>query len=379
MGRVFDSATSFANLLSAQRRAARGHRDSADVLRFQWDLEPELLALQAELRSGLYRPRPYRQFRICDPKPRTITVADFRDRVVHHALCAPLEIALERTLIHDTYACRKGKGTRAALLRAARFTRRYRYALSLDVERYFDSIDHECLIRALQRTTRDRPYLETLERIIRHPIPGQWLGRGLPIGNLTSQHFANLYLSPLDHRVRDRLAIGGYLRYMDDMLLFSDDPEALRGAARCIGEFLSTHWRLRLKASATRLVPVTEGVAFLGWRLFPGTTRLSGAAKRRLRRRLARRTAEARQGRISEAAYQRSVESLCAYAAQGDTLQLRRALTVAAPEGTSGARRVKRGGSWNNNAQNCRSANRNNNDPDNRYHSLGLRPASSAP
>lgn len=223
---------------------------------FRWDLEPNLLRLQAELRSGAYRPLPYRQFRSRDPKPRVITVAAYRDRVVHHALCKSLDAALERLLVLDTYACRKGKGTRPALRRAERFTRRFRYSLSLDMCRYFDSIDHQVLLQSLSRLTRDRAYLATLERIVRHAIPGQRPGRGLPIGNLTSQHFANLYLSPVDHLVRDRLAVPGYVRYMADLLLFADDSSSLRRAQAQIVECLDRDLHLELKTEATRLAPV---------------------------------------------------------------------------------------------------------------------------
>ena len=373
----FDEIVSFRGLLAAERRAGRGHISNPHVLRFRWRLESELLALEQELREGAYRPQPYTQFHIRDPKPRIITVARYRDRVVHHAICAPLERALEALFIFDTYACRTGKGTLAALERACSFSRKHTYFLKLDIRHYFHSIAHDILLAQLRRLKPDRRYMDLLETVIRHPIPGQKAGRGLPIGNLTSQHFANLYLSSLDHCIKEELCIPGYVRYMDDLLLFGGGDE-LHRARNAIERFLREQLCLELKPRATVLAPTRHGVTFLGWRIFPGTTRLARPARIRARRAIVRSYAQLRDGCITEEEFQRSAGSRLAHiAAGGDTLSLRRTLCAVPARDKAGSNRVKRGGSWNNNAQNCRSANRNRNTPDNRNNNLGFRLASS--
>jgi RNA-directed DNA polymerase len=191
---LFEPMIRFDNLIRAAGRASRGKRHQPAVARFLFDLEPGLLRLQAALANGTYRPGRYTVFEIRDPKRRRICAAPFRDRVVHHAVYNILEPYLDKRLIFDTYACRTGKGGHAAIHRAQRFARRHRYFLKCDIKRYFESIDHNILKVLLRRIIKDRRLLAILGTIIDHQPPYTELGRGLPIGNLTSQHFANLYL-----------------------------------------------------------------------------------------------------------------------------------------------------------------------------------------
>jgi retron-type reverse transcriptase len=163
---VFDAAISFASLLAAYRRARRGHRRSAQVLAFALELERELLALRTQLGDGSYRPGAYRQFVVYERKPRLISAAPFRDRVVHHAAMAAIEPALDRRFIAHSYACRRGRGTHAAVERYQQWARRYRYVLKLDVAAYFPSIDHEILKAKLARRIGDRRMLALLGVII---------------------------------------------------------------------------------------------------------------------------------------------------------------------------------------------------------------------
>ncbi|MBD3335742.1 MAG: RNA-dependent DNA polymerase [Candidatus Eisenbacteria bacterium] len=333
VGDLFDRACSFENLLAAARRAARGTSKTAEVAGFLLDLEPEVLRLERELRNGSYAPGEYRTFVVRDPKTRQITVAPFRDRVVHHALCATIEPALERFYISHSYACRREKGTLRAVMQAQRLARRHAYFLKLDVKSYFHSIDHDVLCGILARRFKDRRFLDTLERIIRHPVPGCPPRKGLPIGNLTSQHLANFYLNSFDHFVLQELRPGGFVRYMDDMILFGDEKQQLWSIhARCI-DCLKGSLRLDLRHGATLLAPVAQGLPFLGRRVFRGLIRMRRENLRRSVRRLRRKARRYRDGRIDPGTWERSLNSVFAHLSQadshGDTLALRRRLVQA--------------------------------------------------
>ncbi|MCW3131111.1 MAG: reverse transcriptase domain-containing protein [Candidatus Methanospirare jalkutatii] len=234
----FETVCSFGSLRRAAALASRGKRSRASVARFLFNLEPELLLLESELRDGSYRPRPPQQFAIRDPKPRTITVAHFRDRVVHHALCAQLGPVLESLSIPWSYACYKGRGPLAALDRAVHLIRSNRYFLKVDVRRFFESIDHGVLLRSIRRAVQGPRVLRLIDTIVGSPTPGFAAGKGLPIGNLTSQHFANFYLTGLDWYILRTIRPRGYVRYMDDLLLVDDDRSLLKGALRQIDAFL---------------------------------------------------------------------------------------------------------------------------------------------
>ena len=246
LGALWPQVVSFDNLLAAYRKARRGKRRCADVARFALNLEQELLRLQRELQADTYWPGAYRLFRIYGRKPRLIAAAPFRDRVVHHAVMNLIEPPLDRTFIHDSYACRCGKGVHAAVERYQVWSRRNAYALKMDVAQYFPSIDHEILKAKLRRRIKDARVLALLERIIdTSPVveggPGHFgedhlplpleRRRGIPIGNLTSQFLANLYLDDLDHFVKQTLKVRAYLRYVDDMVALHDDKGCLAEVA----------------------------------------------------------------------------------------------------------------------------------------------------
>ena len=325
---LFEQIVRFENLLGAASRAARGKRDRPTVARFEFHLERELFALQEALVAGCYRPGAFFTFEIRDPKPRAICAAPFRDRVVHHAVCDVLEPVFERRLIFDTYACRPGKGTHAAVARAQHFARCYRYFLKCDVLRFFASVDHSRLRTLLERVFKDRPLLDLLGKIVDHGPPGAEPGRGLPIGNLTSQHFANLYLGELDHHLKERERVKGYLRYMDDLLLFADDKARLHLLLAEIRRFLGDRLGLSLKQDATRLAPVTDGIPFLGFRIYPGLLRLNRRSLRRFRRQVRAREHAYRLELIGQEELAGSVASHFAHIAHADTLTLRRAMVL---------------------------------------------------
>lgn len=324
-GNLFEKVVTFDNLLLAANKTLRGgQKRKPAAARFYYDLEPELLRLQEELESGSWQPRPYRVFTICEPKPRQICASELRDRVTHHAICNVLDPIFERRMIYDSYACRVGKGTHAAVRRAQRFARRSGYYLQCDIRKYFASIEHEALKALLRRILKDKRLLELLDRIIEHSPPGAAPGRGLPIGNLTSQYFANLYLGELDHFVKERLRVAGYVRYMDDWLVFGDEKPALHEALAAIRVFLDERLKLELKEEAVRIAPVTEGISFLGFRVYPGTIRVCREKWSRFKLIVREQEEAYLAGEIDEEELARSVASMIGHVLHADTLVARR-------------------------------------------------------
>lgn len=323
VGGLWPRVTAFDNLLAATRRAARGKRRQAHVARFLVEREPRLLELRRELLAETYQPGPLASFVIHDPKVRTIGVAPFRDRVVHHAVIDVLEPVLDRRMLHATFACRRGKGTHAALDHAQRLVRRHRWFLKMDVAQCFASMPHAVVMEALSRTVKDRPLLRLVGRIVDAGGGKQDPTRGLPIGNLTSQWLANLVLGALDRDVVERMRMPGYVRYMDDWVLLCDDRERLREARVEIEELL-VGLGLRAKASATMLAPTRDGLPFLGFMLFGAVRRIRPENRRRIVRRWRLRLWQWRHGQLDEPALADCVRSMMAHLEHGTTRGWRR-------------------------------------------------------
>lgn len=348
---LYPQITAFENLRQAFKKAARGKRKRPDVADFEFNLESNLLVLQDELRAETYTPGAYFNFRIHDPKPRIISAASFRDRVVHHALCQVIEPIWERRFIDDTYACRTGKGTHAALDRCTESARRYPYVLQCDIEHFFPRIDHAILYHQLEKLIADPSALRLCRKIldsgtgihpaIEHPVyfPGDDLFSalrpcGLPIGNLTSQFWANVYLNPLDQFIKRELKCHAYVRYVDDFLLFASEKSTLHAWRQAIIAYL-IGLRLQLHERRAAVYPVVSGIPFLGWRVYPDHRRLkrhNGVAFQRRFRVLCQ---DFYQGKISYTQLYASIQSWIAHAKHGDTLGLRRALisSVTLPAG----------------------------------------------
>ena len=321
-GRLWGQVVSYRSLEEAALRAARGKRLRAGVARFLADREARLLALQRVLRTGRWRPSPSIQFEIHDPKLRLISAPPFPDRVVHHALISAVEPVLERRMVAQNFACRRGKGTLAALLRAQGLAKRFSWALKLDVARFFPSLEHQVVLETLERSIKDQRVLALCRTI----VVDSGLERGLPIGSLTSQWFANLVLDRLDHFVAEGLRIGHFVRYMDDFLLFSCGKDELAKARERSGWFLREHLHLNLNPRATRLAPTSSGVPFLGWNVYPRTLRIRRRNWKRLRDRLRRRAWEGRRGLRTREEFIESARSVHTYLALGQTRGLRKQL-----------------------------------------------------
>ena len=328
-GYFFNDLCGFGNLHAAFKKAWRGCGRSDDACRFFFHLETDLLQLKNELESGNYFPAAYRYFTIHDPKERLISVAPFRDRVVHHALVNVLEPVFEPTFIHDSYATRKGKGTHQAVRQAQRMLRKNRYYLKMDVARYFHCIDHSILLSFVSKKVKDKAVLAVVERIVRNAdgCPGIADGKGLPIGNLTSQFFANVYLNPLDHFAKDDMG-WAYIRYMDDMVLFSNSSKSLKTALRHTIEFLREKLGLHLKDQVTQIGTRGHGLPFLGYRIFPRLLRLKRVNLKRSIRRLDKKHRQYHEGIITEQSYVMSVRAVFDHVAFADTWRLRQSYLV---------------------------------------------------
>jgi retron-type reverse transcriptase len=341
---LYPEICTFENLYRAHRKARRGgKRKRPQVAAFEHDLGENLLRLRRELLAQTYRPGAYHNFIVIERKERKISAAPYRDRVVHHALINVIGPIFEARFIRDTYANRRGKGTHAALDRAQQFARRFRYVLQCDVREFFPSVDHAILRGLLARHIACPRTLWLVGRILDSgadvltdrytPVlfPGDDLfalsrPRGVPIGNLTSQHWANLYLHPLDLFVKQDLHCGkqrgAYIRYSDDFLLFADDKPTLHRWRRAIIDFLHT-LRLTLHEDRAQVFPVKNGISFLGWRQFPHYRLLRRDNVRHAVRRLREQQEAYRQGALEIEDISKSVQAWLAYAAHGNTYRLR--------------------------------------------------------
>lgn len=309
-------------LALAFARAAKGKRRRPEVQAFEQNLWSELDALGAGIRSLSVEVGRFHAFRVFDPKPRLIHAPCFRERVLHHALMAHMGPVLDRSLVDDTFACREGKGALAAVYRAQRHTRRFPVFVKVDIRRYFDSISHDILLERLARRFKDPGLLALCRRIIK--VYEVAPGRGLPIGALTSQHFANAYLEPLDRFLLEGLRVPGMVRYMDDIVWWSRSLEAAKANLRTVRDFVAQQLELELHPRAY-VQRSAQGLSFLGFRTFPSTLRLSRRKKLRYRR--AREAWERAYGLglIDASALQRGYEGALATIAHADSLGFRRA------------------------------------------------------
>lgn len=282
-GGIYEKFCSWENIWLAYQKAKKGARVNQENAAFFFHLERELFQLQAEFLNLTYQPRPYRYFQIFDPKVRTISVAPFRDRVAHHALVNVLEPIYEKIFIFDSYATRKGKGHHAAIFRAQEYLKQNTWFFKSDIEKFFDSISHEKMLFILRKKIKDPPLLELAEKIIRN---GGQDGVGLPIGNLTSQFFANVFLNELDYFVKQELKMRSYIRYMDDFVLFHPDKDVLKNARRRIEDYLAKELFLSLKPQNTYFNQGLNGLTFLGKRIFPEHIRIATPNLRRFSSRL---------------------------------------------------------------------------------------------
>ena len=337
---LFPQIANFRALRRAALNAIKGKRALPGAAAFMADMEGDCLRLERELLSAVYRPGAYVKIELFDPKHRIVSAAPFRDRVVHHAVCAVVAPIFEAGFIANSFANRVGKGSHRAVETYERYRDRHGFVLRCDIYRYFPAIDHAILKRDFRRRIACAHTLALLDRIVdgsnaQEPVnlhfPGDDLftpyerRRGLPIGNLTSQFFANLYLDRLDHFCTEALS-APYVRYVDDFALFADDADVLADWRGRIDRFLEGR-RLRLHPRKTWNAPTAEPTEFLGYALAPGgRRRLPEDNVARFRGRLRALKDKLRAGALDEAEAHTRIQSWEAHAAFAQTRKLRNAV-----------------------------------------------------
>ncbi len=314
------------NLAYAALKAARGKRTQPEVKGFFDRLDDHLASLANVIRVGDIPLGGYRRFQVYDPKPRLIHAPTFPDRVVHHALMNLMGSTFERTEVNSSFACRPGKGVLAAVHAAQRAIRRYPWYVKIDIQGYFDHIDHELLLDLLAQRFKGQGGLALLRRIVDsyHTLPD----KGLPIGTLTSQHFANFYLDGLDRFLLEALRAKAHVRYMDDILWWCESKEQAKAQLDAVRVFAKEHRALTVKHNP-QINRSARGVTFCGFRILPGALRLSRRRRECYHRGRAKWESAWLRGQISELDLQRAYAAVHSTVAHGDTLgwrceQLRR-------------------------------------------------------
>jgi len=293
MGRInishsYDDIISADNLLNAWKEFLRGKQKKKDVQAFEYNLIENISTLREDISSGAYRHGPYTHFRISDPKPRDIHKADVRDRLVHHAIYRVLYPFFDRKFINDSYSCRLGKGTH----RAMNVFRRYAYqasknhtktlwVLKCDIRKFFASIDQFILLGILRRHLSDEHTITLLQNVI-ESFHSAALGKGLPLGNLTSQLLVNIYMNEFDQFAKHKLKVRYYIRYSDDFVILSTSREWLASLLPRIRDFLLENLKLELHPNKVSISTFASGVDFLGWVHFPDHRVLRTSTKRRM-------------------------------------------------------------------------------------------------
>jgi len=316
MGEIADSE----NLRLAFWKARKTKDGKIEVAEFRQNLDKNLLQLRNELLSGKVAVGNYHYFTIYDPKERQICAASFNQRVLHHALMNTCHANFEKFQIDGSYASRLGKGTYAGIEQAKKYQQKYRWFLKLDVRKYFDSIDHDVLKTLLSRRFKDNVLLQVFSSIIDSYHTSE--GKGLPIGNLTSQYFANHYLALADHYIKEKLQAPAYIRYMDDMVIWANDKDLLLQIGSDFQKFIAEELLLQLKPFC--LNSTDKGLPFCGYLIFPQKILLNQNSRKRFKTKLIKYTSKLNKEEWNQHEYQSHVLPLIAYAKHADTFGMRK-------------------------------------------------------
>lgn len=286
----YQDIISIENLLEAWREFRRGKKTKSDVLEFEYNLMGNILSLHSDLKNKTYTHGSYHAFKINDPKPRDIHKASVRDRVLHHAVYKVLYPKYDKTFISVSYSCRTDKGTHRAIYRFEKYTRKVSqnytkqcWILKCDIRKFFASIDQDILLKILEQKIEDKDILDLLKNIIQSFNSGA-SGKGLPLGNLTSQLLVNIYMNEFDQHVKHDLKQKYYIRYADDFVFIHHDKKYLENILFNINIFLKENLALDLHPDKVFIKTIWSGVDFLGWVHFAGHRVLRTSTKRRMLR-----------------------------------------------------------------------------------------------
>ena len=313
------------NIQLAFWKASKGKRAKREVILFRDKLEMNISSLREQILIGKPDVGHYTFFRIYDPKERVICAASFPERVLHHAIMNICEPIFESYAIYNSYACRVEKGSHKAVKKAQSFSRDFSCFLKLDIKKYFDSIDHKILLKMLKHRFKDKVLLRIFEIIIESYSKN--VGKGVPIGNLLSQHWANFYFGLFDHWIKEEKGIKGYIRYMDDFIIFSNNKQELNALLIEIDSFLNNELELKLKENI-QLNYCKHGIPFLGYRVFPGTIRLLRQSKQRFIKKLRQYEYKFKYGIWDELTLQKHVQPLVEFVKFADTLNFRKKFVI---------------------------------------------------
>lgn len=320
----------FHNLYNAYIKARKGKRYKNEALKFKLNLEGNLIELQNDLIYKTFENGRYREFTIYEPKERVIMALPFRDRVVHHALCNVIEPIFENRFIYDSYACRPGKGTHAAADRTTEFLRKTIrkwnnvYCLKADIKKYFYNINHNILKKIIRKKIACRDTLWLIDRIIDSSADEKDINPvGIPIGNLTSQLFANIYLNELDYFIKHQLKIKYYIRYMDDFIILHNNKKYLWYMLDEIKAFLNNELNLQLNEK-TSVFPINHGVNFVGYRIWPTHRLLRKSSIKRIKRGLKKLQRDFNEGEIPLKKVEATIMSWLGHCKHADTYRIRK-------------------------------------------------------
>ena len=277
-------------------------------------MEDNIFELHNQLAGNKYRHSNYTSFYLCDPKLRHIHKAEVKDRVLHHAIVKIIEPIFEKTFIHDSYSSRKRKGTHKAIKRLKSFAWRLSqnntkivWALKCDIKKFFDSVDHEILINTLKKKINNRETTDLIENIVRSFKTES--GKGIPLGNLTSQLFSNICLNEFDQFIKRKLRVRHYVRYADDFVILSRDKTYLENLIFEIGEFLQNNLKLRLHNKKVFIRQWRQGVDFLGYVIYPYHIILRTKTKKRIFKKISIKRYQLKNGLITEESFNQTIQS----------------------------------------------------------------------
>lgn len=308
------------NLCLAYYKARKSKQQNVEVIDYGKNLNSNIKHLQKQIETGDIEVGNYEYFNISDPKRRQICAASFPERVLHHAIMNICHPVFERNLIYDTYATRKNKGIYAAIGKAKKATKKYKYVAKLDMRKYFDSISHIILKQKLRIIFKDYQLIGIFDNIIDSYRVSK--NKGIPIGNLTSQYFANFYLSAADHFAKEQLKIPVYLRYMDDILMFKNNRAILKEKVNTFKNYIETNLELQLKP--VLINSCEKSVLFLGYTLYPNKILLNGRSKKRFKKKIVKYHQKLENSQWTEAEYQKHILPLLSFVKHAYTKKLRK-------------------------------------------------------
>ena len=329
---LWQELCSIENLKLAYKKARKNKTKKDYVIEFERNLKTNLINLNLELSFHSYRPKPLVNFVVRDPKTRKISKSDFRDRIIHHALCNIIEPIFEKRFILDSYANQINKGSLKAIKRFEVFQRKVTknntskaYVLKADIKKYFENINHEILLNRVKKKVKDPKVLGLIKIILKNSIRGGGrTQKGMPLGNLTSQFFANVYLNELDCFVKHKLKIKYYIRYVDDFIILDKSKEKLKDYKEKMESFLINKLDIELHPDKTKIFSLKRGTNFLGFKIFPHHKMLQKKNKKRFKAKFELYTSKYKKGQINYDEIYNFLEGWLAYAKNADTYKLRK-------------------------------------------------------